>query len=227
MSALRPPRRGLSRAPPALPARTSHRDRVHATTHPVRQHACPRATHTPAVCRRSGLHMARHMKAASCRLLRSHAAVDGTPHRLMVPHTPPRPPWAAPRPREEANVNNMLAQLRNRVCGKIALGNAVLHPQVDDDSATALRRPAHAHTPRPLASHMHHQSRSLPGRFCTRRRRFSGQTMRGRTTWTSAATTAAWRDVVTVLGSSDHRHGPRRNAAARRLHADLRPAGAG
>ena len=26
---------------------------------------------------------------------------------------------------------------------------------------------------------------------------------------------AAGRDVVTVLGSSDHRHGPRRNAAAR------------
>ena len=81
--------------------------------------------------------MARHMKAASCRLLRSHAAVDGTPHRLMVPHTPPRAPWAAPRPSEEANGNNMLAQLRNRVCGKIALGNAVLHPQVDDDSAAA------------------------------------------------------------------------------------------
>ena len=71
-----------------------------------------REPHTPQqACRRSGLHMARHMKAASCRLLRSHAAVDGTPHRLMVPHTPPRAPWAAPRPSEEANGNNMLAQL--------------------------------------------------------------------------------------------------------------------
>ena len=139
-----------------------------------------REPHTPQqACRRSGLHMARHMKAASCRLLRSHAAVDGTPHRLMVPHTPPRAPWAAPRPSEEANGDNMLAQLRNRVCGKIALGNAVLHPQVDEDSAAALRRPAHAHTPRPLASHMRHQSRPLPGRFSSRRCRSSGQTSRG------------------------------------------------
>ena len=62
--------------------------------------------------------MARHMKAASCRLLRSHAAVDGTPHRLMVPHTPPRAPWAAPRPSEEANANNMLAQLAIAFAGK-------------------------------------------------------------------------------------------------------------
>ena len=46
--------------------------------------------------------MARHMKAASCRLLRSHAAVDGTPHRLMVPHRAPRPSAALPR-QQEAN----------------------------------------------------------------------------------------------------------------------------
>ena len=128
MSALRPLRRGLSRAPPALPARTSHRDRVQATTHPVRQHACPRATHTPAACRKSGLHMARHMQAASCRLLRSHAAVDGTPRRLMVPHTPPRQPWAAPRRREEAVrttccATNVIAGLR-----EMSLHNAGFAP---------------------------------------------------------------------------------------------------
>ena len=57
MSALRPPRRGLSRAPPALPARMSHRDRVHATTHPVpAAAACPRATHTPSGRRRRPAH---------------------------------------------------------------------------------------------------------------------------------------------------------------------------
>ena len=62
--------------------------------------------------------MARHMKAASCRLLRSHAAVDGTPHRLMVPHTPPRAPWAAPRPSEEATATTCLRNWQSQFAGK-------------------------------------------------------------------------------------------------------------
>ena len=94
---------------------------------------CPRQQrasepHTPQAVADVGLHMARHMKAASCRLLRSHAAVDGTPRRLMVPHTPPRPPWAAPRRREEAVrttccATNVIAGLR-----EMSLHNAGFAP---------------------------------------------------------------------------------------------------
>ena len=90
--------------------------------------------------------MARHMKAASCRLLRSHAAVDGTPHRLMVPHTPPRPPWAAPRPREEANANNMVLRNCNHILRENQL-RTLFCTRRTTSAAAALRRPAHAHTP--------------------------------------------------------------------------------
>ena len=68
---------------------------------------CPRQQrasepHTPQAVADVGLHMARHMKAASCRLLRSHAAVDGTPRRLTVSHRAPRPAAALPRLLEDA-----------------------------------------------------------------------------------------------------------------------------
>ena len=145
---------------------------------------CPRQQrasepHTPQAVAGVGLHMARHMKAASCRLLRSHAAVDGTPRRLTVSHRAPRPAAALPRQQEAHFLRNgiFLAAIS---ANRKFLRNQVLDNQRSfKDSAAALRRPAHAHTPRPLASHMHHQSRSLPGRFSSRRRRSSGQTSRG------------------------------------------------
>ena len=173
---------------------------------------CPRQQrasepHTPQAVAGVGLHMARHMKAASCRLLRSHAAVDGTPRRLTVSHRAPRPAAALPR-QQEANF------LRNGIfLAAISANRKFLRNQVLDN-----QRSFKIFLEAPSVVRADEQ--------------------RGRTTWTSRAEAergegdgggarAAWRDVVTVLGSSDHQRGPRRNAAARRQQADLRPAGAG
>ena len=235
MSALRPPRRGRPRAPPArlhTPFAPRPRARHHLPS------ACGvarlRATHTPAG-RRSRLRLARHVKAVSSRSRRSHAVTDCSLRRLMVSDMPPRLRAALPR-RQEAN------SLRNGIfLAAISANRKFLRNQVLDnqrsfkDSAAALRRPAHAHTPRPLASHMHHQSRSLPGRFCTRRRRFSGQTMRGRTTWTSRRPGGRRRRALRgpVLAHAQCMNplcgaaGGAAAATARRRHADLRHAGAG
>ena len=117
---------------------------------------CPRQQrasepHTPQAVAGVGLHMARHMKAASCRLLRSHAAVDGTPHRLMVPHTPPRPPWAAPRRPKRPTPTTCVRNCTIRFTRK-SVAHTVLHPQVDDVAAlpyAALPMPTHrARSPR-------------------------------------------------------------------------------
>ena len=95
---------------------------------------CPRqqrasGPHTPQAVADVGLHMARHMKAASCRLLRSHAAVDGTPHAQAngAAHTSP-PAVGRSRRREEANANNMRAQLHNQVCAKISCAHCFAPP---------------------------------------------------------------------------------------------------
>ena len=144
---------------------------------------CPRQQrasepHTPQAVAGVGLHMARHMKAASCRLLRSHAAVDGTPRRLTVSHRAPRPAAALSRQQEANFLRNCRIVRGNQKKSKNRCAHCFAPSGGHVDSA-ALRRPARAHTPRPLASHMHHQSRSLPGRFSSRRRRSSGQTSRG------------------------------------------------
>jgi len=88
VSVHRVPRRGLTPAPSALPTHSSHRDRAHAATRPAPAAAPVPASHTRLSCRRSGLLMATHVKAASCQPRRSHAVVGGSTRRLMVPSTP-------------------------------------------------------------------------------------------------------------------------------------------
>ena len=99
---------------------------------------CPRQQrasepHTPQAVADVGLHMARHMKAASCRLLRSHAAVDGTPRRLTVPHRAPRPAAALPR-QQEANFLRNGIFLAAISANRKFLRNQVLdNQQIQDD----------------------------------------------------------------------------------------------
>ena len=89
--------------------------------------------------------MARHMKAASCRLLRSHAAVDGTPHRLMVPHRAPRPSAALPR-QQEANSCQRSHSARQSAEISKSLRNTVFAPAGNTGRPETLKLEKVAHS---------------------------------------------------------------------------------
>ena len=130
---------------------------------------CPRQQrasepHTPQAVADVGLHMARHMKAASCRLLRSHAAVDGTPRRLTVPHRAPRPAAALPR-QQEANFLRNGIFLAAISANRKFLRNQVLDNQRSFNTRTRprSRRPENSPEEQKHPRVLRHAARSVTG----------------------------------------------------------------